>query len=180
MNKKYWQEFYKKGHTLQASSFAKFCKKYIPNSSLIMDLGCGNGRDSYYLSKKGEVIGVDNAVKPKDKRNTTFDQMDLNCVLKKIPIQDVLYSRFFIHSITDKEIENLLKWNKGLFMAEFRSVGDEPVLYKHERNLIDGDWLLATALILGYEILYYNKSKGLAKYKNEDPLIGRIICRRKH
>ena len=62
--KDYWENFYKKRHTKRPSSFVKFCKKYIPKGSLILDLGCGNGRDSYYLSRFGKVEGVNYACQP--------------------------------------------------------------------------------------------------------------------
>ena len=63
MNKSYWENFYKNKHTLKPSSFAKFVRKFIKGKDLIVyDLGCGNGRDSYYLGlgkKKWRVIGID-------------------------------------------------------------------------------------------------------------------------
>lgn len=182
MNKKYWKSFYKNKHIASPTPFAKFVLKYLkkehPNYNSIIDLGCGNGRDTYYFGKMGyNIIGIDSANKPKDKKNIIFKQMDLKEFFLNINNYDVVYSRFFIHSITNKEIDLLLDWAKNLFVAEFRAKEDIPILFKkHNRNKIDGNKFLKTLINKNYEILYYTKSKNLAKYKNENPIIIRVIA----
>jgi hypothetical protein len=64
-------------------------------------------------------------------------------------------------------------------MAEFRIKGDKPKLFKdHERNLIDGKWLIDELKKNGFEIIYSKKGRNMAKYKNENPLVGRVIAKR--
>ncbi|MHA1853887.1 MAG: hypothetical protein ACTSUF_10345 [Candidatus Heimdallarchaeaceae archaeon] len=179
--KEYWENFYKKKHITYPSSFAKFCSRYIQKDWYLLDLGCGNGRDSYYLGKYAyEVRGCDYACLPKHKDNVTFVKRDFELMLKNIPFYEVIYARFFIHSISDRQISKLLDKVSLYLMLEFRCKEDIPKLYKHERNLIDSDKLLKKLLNKNYEIKFFQKDTGLSKFKGEDPVIGRIICQKKH
>jgi 2-polyprenyl-3-methyl-5-hydroxy-6-metoxy-1,4-benzoquinol methylase len=58
---KYWNKFYKKKSIISESTFAKFTYKKILNKKVkLLDIGCGNGRDSYFFNKKGfHVTGID-------------------------------------------------------------------------------------------------------------------------
>ena len=52
----YWESFYKKKNKFKESTFAKFVYKKIKNKKLngaLIDIGCGNGRDSVFFSKSG-------------------------------------------------------------------------------------------------------------------------------
>lgn len=181
MNQRYWKAWYKKKHELEPSDFAKSCVKEFRPYSHIIDLGCGNGRDSYFFADKGHaVMGVDFAVSPKPSFTngyTSFTNQNLSDLFKTKCLYDVVYSRFFLHAISKRDLINLLKWSKGLFIAEFRCVGDKPVLYtKHKRNLIDLDELVYDMKNLYYGIISEGQGRGLAKYKNEDPFVGRIMA----
>ena len=65
MDKKYWEEYYKKEfpkESLEKSSFADFCSEnYIKEGSLTLcDVGCGSGRDTIYFSTLGlNTIAID-------------------------------------------------------------------------------------------------------------------------
>jgi len=176
MNKKYWEDYYS---NLLPSNFAKFCVKYLKKNSKIVDVGCGNGRDSYYFSSLGfNVCGVDYALKPYN-NNVIFKKLSVNKLVKSSCIYDIVYSRFFLHSIKNKEIINLINWTKNIFIAEFRDISDKPKIYKnHIRNLIDGEWVKNMLINKNFKIIYYKKSKNLAKYKNENPTIVRIIAKK--
>lgn len=180
MNKKMWENFYLSEHDQYPTSFAKFAIDFIPACSEVIDLGCGNGRDSYYLGEKGnQVKGFDYAFQPKDFNGALFSTANLTSIFKEKCSYDVVYSRFFLHSITANEVRQLLAWSKGLFLAEFRCVGDNPVIYKdHKRTIIYPEFIFETMIDMEYEILYFHKSRGLAVYKEEDPLVGRIVARR--
>ena len=179
MNKKYWELFYSNE---LPSSFAKFCIKYFSrlDNNKIIDVGCGNGRDSYYFGNSGFYVhGIDYAIEPYDNNMVSFRKIALSKLVKTPCIYDVVYSRFFLHSITTKEIVSLIDWTKDLFMAEFRDVSDKPRIYtNHKRNLVDGEWVKTLLLKKGFSIKYYKRGRGLAKYKNENPLIVRIIAER--
>lgn len=53
-NKKYWDDFYKIFLVKEESSFARFVYKKIQNKKInkLLDVGCGNGRDTFFFLKK--------------------------------------------------------------------------------------------------------------------------------
>jgi SAM-dependent methyltransferase len=180
MTDNYWKNFYVNRHTLRPSSFAKFIVKYFRNNNIIFyDLGCGNGRDSYYIGKKFRVIGIDKNIRPADRNMSSFIQCDISNVLCGAYCPDVVYSRFLLHSIPYNLVNDIIKWTKGYFVAQCRSEGDEPVVFRdHDRFFIDGNQLVSDLINNDFNILYYKKDRNLAKYKNENPLIIRIIAKK--
>jgi tellurite methyltransferase len=171
MNKNYWKEFYKIN---QPTKFAKLCIDYLDKNSFIVDVGCGNGRDTkYFKSLDIPAIGCDFA-----------SDCDLRIPLKElisIPRSKitVIYSRFFLQCLSNKEIIDFIHWTKDrLFMAEFRIKGDVPKIFAdHKRNFVDMNWLKEVLKNKGFDILYFKSGRNLAKYKQENPLVGRIIAR---
>ena len=169
MSKQYWEEYYKNE---QPSSFAKFCLFYIPKNSSIIDVGCGNGRDTKYFNNRFVTYGVDYA-------SNACAKMSLKELMKNKAIINVVYSRFFLHCISNREIIDFIKWTPEWFMAEFRVKGDKPKLFKdHERNFVNFEWLLSELKRQKFKIVYSKKGRGMAKYRNEDPLVGRVIAKR--
>jgi ubiquinone/menaquinone biosynthesis C-methylase UbiE len=185
MNKQHWDNFYKKGKApLQPTEFAKFCLRFIPKGASVVDLGCGNGRDTYFFAKQKNILGaegIDVSANNKWTSKARFEKEDFKNELD-FDYAEVIYSRFFIHSIDTFSITRLLEMmiKDQYFMAEFRVKGDEPKLYKdHKRNLVDSDWFLQLLMAYGFEIIYFEKGKGMAKYKTEDPLVIRVISKKK-
>jgi len=179
-NKEYWEKFYKQFKYCKPSKFVKFAIKYIPEGSKVLDAGCGNGRDTYFLGQYFDVIGVDYAIKPKKKKDNKarFIKKDLRDLFREKNTFDVIYSRLLLNNFWDDEIIRFLKWSKGsILLIECRAKGDQPKLFQHKRNLVDGNILLDNLLRLEYDILYYIKSKGLSPFRGEDPLFIRIIAR---
>ena len=153
MDKKYWDEFYKKNHDKKSisscSSFAKFCQdKFFLETFSIVELGCGNARDSFYFAEKGHnVIAIDQSIsegvrEKKRHKNIEFfesdfvaenyDSADGICGRKKYTLatKKAFYSRFTIHSITKQEEQEVLRkvYNAldagGLFLVEARTTKD--------------------------------------------------------
>lgn len=177
MNKKYWIDFYKKNGLKESTSFAKFGIKYFPKNATVIDMGCGSGRDSYFFAKKGfNTVGIDYAIKPIETKNVSFRISNIKEV--EIEKYDVVYSRFFLHSINDNVIDSILERStKSIFIAEFREKNDVPLLYKnHGRNLIDGNSFLSKLIERNYDIIYYKKGYDMAVYKKENPLVVRIVA----
>ena len=54
----YWNNFYGDKKKFRESSFARFVLKKIKNKKnfKIIDIGCGNGRDSFFLVKKNLML----------------------------------------------------------------------------------------------------------------------------
>ena len=135
---KYWNKFYKKKSITKESTFAKFTYKRIINKKAkILDIGCGNGRDSYFFNKKGfEVTGIDISQKVIEKnsknkmKNLSFKKFDIG--KDKINDKfDIIYCRFFVHTV-DELLENKLiklikdsKNKKTIVFFEFRNFKDK-------------------------------------------------------
>lgn len=187
MNKKetqYWNNFYKDFKFLKESAFSQFVGNYFEktNNLKILDLGCGNGRDSYYFSSKHFVLGIDKSNKPFNKHNCKFILGDMITVDKTD--FDIIYSRFTFHSITDIQQEQLIKTIKsGTYLCietrsdkgidTYRVYGDN-----HYRNLTNINKLKNLLTKYDFEILYIEESDNFAIYKEENPICIRVICRK--
>lgn len=199
---KYWEKFYKNNNKpFEPSEFAKFILPYLENNKKLIELGCGNGRDSIFLSKKTNVLGVDqvnNEIEFLNKEFKNDNLLFLSMDFTNLDVDDkfdYVYSRFTLHSI-DEEAENrVVNWvsnnlnNNGLFFVEARSIND--TLYNtgtrisgnenftdHYRRYMDKDIFISKLENLGFEIIYCIESNGLAVYKDEDPKIVRIISKK--
>lgn len=188
-----------------ASSFARFClEKYIKKQVTIVELGSGNGRDAIYFAKHNHLVyALDlsiEAVKTEQKVvneqsiknlitiNTDFIDFDYS-TLKNI---DIFYSRFTMHSI-DEEAENIIL-NKiytslktdGLCMIEARTIEDNMfsqgkridsniAMTNHYRRFLNADLFLKKCLTIGFRIIYFTEESGLSVYKDDDPVLLRLI-----
>jgi 2-polyprenyl-3-methyl-5-hydroxy-6-metoxy-1,4-benzoquinol methylase len=103
--------------TLQHSSFCLWACEQLcvlglhpTKENIILDVGCGNGRDSYYLCSMGyTVIGIDSAVCPENKHGALFQQHDaLNIPEAILRTAKVIYARFFLHALTDQQQNEFL------------------------------------------------------------------------
>ena len=195
---KYWNSFYEKPHDLSPSWFAAFVKDRLKEEDTVLDLACGNGRDSFYL--KGyckEVYAIDKSSISINKLQETHTdcpslQHNLHFVccdvseVAKLPTPSVVYARFFLHSITEDKQEELFQWLSTLpsstkLLIECRSdkdKGDKHYGTDHYRRLINYEDLLLDLEAIGYTIEYSVESKGLSPYHKEDPFLIRVEARR--
>ena len=174
LNETYWKDFYSHGHTLKPSPFACWVRPQIVHKRTI-DLGCGNGRDTYHLAQYNDVTGVDLYAPDEDMfhRGTIEDYL-AHCVHA-----DVIYCRFLFHAIEEKLQWSILHWVRrtgATLYAEMRSVQDHPN-HDHQRRLIDGQKLLSDLLEAKFSIIHYQEGHGLAVYKNEDPHVIRVVAK---
>jgi len=128
--------------------------------------------------------------------NAHFEAIDFNLLdslesdfLDKI---DIFYSRFVLHAIPEALEDKILAYmydrlpRNGKMMHEFRTNGD--VLMKqgenlseservtdHYRRFIDTKKFRNKLLQLGFEEVYFMESDGLAIYKEEDPVVARVV-----
>ena len=203
---KYWNKFYKKSPSYKESSFARFIfKKFkIIKRKKLIDIGCGNGRDSFYFWKKDlDVVGLDisdSAIKNNrllSNKKLKFLKLDIN---KKVILKDkydYIYSRFFLHAISKVGEKNLLKLINSIkkkntyCFFEFRNHND--LIFKkkraqikhgnliefekgHFRRVIDPSKFIETITkIFKIKIIYTKSSINLSKVKNGNPNLSRII-----
>ena len=198
----YWNKFYKKASVQEQSKFALFAYKKIiklKKKFKMIDIGCGNGRDTvFFIKKKIDIIGLDRSnVIRKNKNIFKKKFIKKNICAKNLNFKkkfDVLYARFFIHAINAKEQENFFKnvkrilRKRGLIFLEFRTIKDPLIkkgikISKHERyddhyrRFIDPHEFKNKMKKMNFKIIYFKTSNKYAVYKNQKPHICRAILK---
>ncbi len=201
----YWENYYSKHpEPSNCSPFANFVTPFLQKGKRLIELGCGNARDSKHFAQYGtNVLAIDQCKKEiaflsekfKDIKNLKFTAADMTN-LTELEKSDYLYSRFTIHAIDRSGEERLIKWAasnlkaNGLFFVEVRSVkdelfgqgealGDNAFFTDHYRRFIVLKELINQFSKNGLEVIYSLESKGLAPYKTQDPVVIRIIAQKK-
>ena len=197
MNTDYWNKFYSDVMNTNPSTFASFCLSYIsPNDSLI-DIGCGDGRDSIFFAQRlKHVVSIDNSSKTIDNlqktnklSNNEFYNLDIESLQlfnQSMNKQfDVIYCRFLLHAIAEDREDILLNWAYktlpigGRIMIETRTTEDEklPKHYdNHYRRYIDTNVLCHKLESLKFKIIHHEEGTGLSPFKAEDPYLARIVA----
>jgi SAM-dependent methyltransferase len=210
----YWNQYYADVNAPDAapqepSDFARsITEKYLVKGNRLLELGCGNGRDSIYFDQNGiNVVAIDSSsqtIKTLNKwrsdnyRSVLFACDDFTCTNAVYQqLFDYVYSRFTLHSITElqeigviRNVSNAL--NKGgLFFIEVRSVNDDiygmgeaagrdAYIYNgHYRRFIRKNEMVERLKKYGgFEIVYSEEDRSFARYKDMDPPVIRIIARK--
>ena len=198
----YWDEYYQKDNAPSfPSPFAEYVASKLNTKQNILEIGCGNGRDSKYFSSKGHhVTGLD--------RSAEAIELCKNLYSSDEPIEffygtitdlaktnkkkfDLIYSRFVIHAMSlNEELEmlkmsyKLLKKNGQLFI-ECRSTND-PLSQKgeilshtervfgHYRRFIILEEFKLRLVKTGFEVVEAIENIGLAKFGEENPMVIRV------
>ena len=144
-DKKYWTEYYaQNSKPTIASTFAEFVLPYLNENKNLIELGCGNGRDSlYFVQNNINVIAVDQVQSEIDYLNNNHKEDNIificddftnlentdNNIINDINF-DYIYSRFTFHSINESKEDKTLDWIEnnlskgGFFLLEARSIND--------------------------------------------------------
>jgi tellurite methyltransferase len=195
IDKKFWKKFYGKKQIMPPSAFAAHCLKWFEKGTKILDAGCGDGRDSVFFAEKGySVIAIDGA-STVNIPGVLFYQDDIS-KLRDFPVDNV-YCRFTLHSLTVEEESGFLDWcsdnirSHGILAIEGRSVASllfrkgvpgpdkNSKITDHYRRFIDINELTEKLRKRDFKIIRSVQRVGLAKMKKENPLIVRIIARKK-
>ncbi len=192
-NKTYWNDFYKKNIApVEPSDFAKFTLSILKErkSNYLLDIACGNGRDStYFISNDIKTDSLDLSYPGNSELN--FIQSDM--LTFDYSNYDVLYLRFVLHTITESDLDVLLdrikatakdclifietRSTKGITNEEksetfFKSsVGDE-----HFRMLYSEEYL-TKKLSEKFKISLSIEASDLAEYKGDNPYCIRYILK---
>jgi len=201
---------YEKGEIPEdCSSFALSLVGKIDLKEPIIDLGCGNGRDTIFFLRKGaaHVTAVDlSEYAVSSLSEKIFAEQDRVSIIHgdftRLPKIDqrfgTAYTRFSLHSVSEEAASQCLCWvfehliDGGLLCIEARSVNDKlcgkgtPVsgernawICDHYRRFICLQELEAELVRIGFVILLSMESNGLAVYKDDDPEVIRIHAKRK-
>ena len=195
LNGNYWKDFYKKKKlTFKNSEFSNFVLDFISKREdikTILDIGCGNGRDSEYFSDYYKVTGIDLNIPTKESKVDYIQKS----IIDIDDCYDVYYSRFLVHSISEIELDIMLKniinkmSSNSLLFIETRSIkgigeGDKlqanfksSIGDTHFRILYSMDYLKNKLISIGFSIDYEIEDNDLAIYKDENPYIIRLVCK---
>lgn len=203
MDTEYWNKFYRSNaEPVPPSQFAAFVANEFGNAYQILELGSGNGRDSFFFASMGyQVIGVDNSIEAisgcknrimSKHENVQFLHMDMIEAIDKIdelglhkdePI--VIYARFIYHALSESQsIALLSKLGKATkifdlkIALEFRNE-DDSKLYKyysnHFRRYESTERFREKCKQHDLQIVYEASGIGFAKHKFDDASVTRAI-----
>lgn len=210
-DEEYWDKYYmsediKNTFMIKPSLFAQsMLRKYMEDGKDLIELGCGNGRDSIYFAENGlNVIGIDaSQVAIKKLQDTkhldscTFICDDFVSTEAIYQIQnDYCYSRFTLHAINEQQetqvllkIYHMLK-EKGYLFIEARSIHDgkygfgkkvekNAFIYDgHYRRYIDLTELSEKLKQIGFVIIEQEESDQFAPKKGENAVCIRVIAQK--
>ena len=198
----YWDEYYQKDNAPSfPSPFAEYVASKLSTKQNILEIGCGNGRDSKYFSSKGHhVTGLDRSAEAIELCKNLYSSDEpieffygtITDIAKTNKKQfDLIYSRFVIHAMSlNEELEmlkisyKLLNKNGQLFI-ECRSTND-PLSQKgeilshtervfgHYRRFIILEEFKLRLVKTGFEVVKAIENIGLAKFGEEDPMVIRV------
>lgn len=205
-DRQYWNKYYQKiaKYQVEPSDFAKLIEGKLPINSHILELGCGNGRDSLFFLRNGhDVIAIDASDVAIEKLNeiTSNEENALfvcdNFVKCKPLYQmkyECIYSRFTLHAITEEQEDELLAnvkealYSGGIFCIEARTIHDEIFgkgikiahntfeYNNHFRRFINVEEFADKLEQFGFDIIMLEEAQGFSKTKDSNPILMRCIA----
>ena len=203
----FWGRFYAaSGHLVptEASLFAQWVAERESSGNLI-DLGCGNGRDTLFFAQRGfRVTGVEGHPRagrktllglPADGRpeirqlnlESLRDTLLLGAELARGEGERSVYSRFLMHALTDAARQNAWRLMAmslragGRGYLEFRTPKDArrfKAFGEHFRRYLSPDEAEEEAALVGLRVVHREVGTGLAPFEREDPVLCRMIVER--
>lgn len=199
-DKAYWQAFYAKSVApVFPSQFAVFANSWTLGQEInIVEFGCGNGRDSQFFHNQGHNVTVtdqhvSDELQTLASRSDRFNFVEGDVTETSAQIfstqpsngaQQVIYSRFFQHSIPEAVEKQMLvniseNMDPGaLLFFEFRLEQDtdiDKIFKAHFRRFPSSDLFVNTLDGFGLNCVYRCEGTGFANYKEEDPYVGRFV-----
>jgi SAM-dependent methyltransferase len=201
----YWDQFYQERQLPTfPSQFSIFAlNEFHPNC--VVDIGCGNGRDTFFFASYGlTTIGVDasaSAIRACRSSAEHLGATEMQFIESSIADDSLserisalvsqkcsnllIYSRFFVHAINEEEegslielARKLLLAHNGSFVCEFRTIKDE-LLPKntatHYRRFIDPSQFISNAEDAGLRCSYFVEGTGMAKSGVDDAHVARVV-----
>ena len=206
----YWDAFYSSNLPLELeepSPFAKSVVHWLPANTHVIDVGCGNGRDSIFFLNNGFGVtaldGSSSAIQKLCQSESRFEinqnsfilnfedlqetMENANCLsLKLSTVSFAIYARFFLHAISEFAQKSFFDWvaeilRPGEFIfLEYRSPqsSDFYAMGSHFRRLIEPKTVSDLLIALGFEIMESDSSKDFAPFKSETAMVSRTIARK--
>ncbi len=197
----FWDSYYKaKSDTFPNSDFSAYCLSSLEKGSSLIDIGCGDGRDSLFFSKNHiYTTGIDfssEAIKHNktlENNYLNFLNIDLNLIDEFKVEFDFAYCRFLFHAINDEVEDILFKWlTKNISRQIFieTRIYDKKISQKNEshfRRYFTEQEFIEKINNLDFSIIYSESSRTFSRYKDIykvedlkiDPLLLRMIISKK-
>lgn len=200
----YWNQYYAQGKAVEVPSlFAQFSAEQMQAGRSLLELGCGNGRDSIYFYTKGlRVTAIDASDSIVSKLQSKYQNEDICFVCDDFVCSptifvgqyDYIYSRFSLHAINEEQenevIENIYNAlnSHGKVFIEVRSVNDDifgkgkmvarnSYIYEgHFRRFVQMEELKNKLENQNFSIIYAEEKRDFAPFGDSNPPIIRIIA----
>lgn len=175
MNNKYWENFYSTFKEARASTFSSYVFKFI-DEGVLVDLGCGNGRDLNFFIEAGlQAYGVDEAF-----NSPIIENQNISDFIKFNEAPPYVYARFLWHSIDRETQLKILNWVKYWVFIEARTTEDENLeksFPQHERNYVNVPQLVKDLKDRGFTIVELSEGN-FSPYNRENPHLVRVVARK--
>jgi hypothetical protein len=198
----HWHQFYILNEQPDPTPFADFVLRSIPAPDLILDVGCGTGRDTIHFSRSGiPAVGIDAspaAIQQAERQRMAAKMPcrfiiadlgradEISAVLASFPPVNalVVYLRFFFHSVPEELEDRLLsaltqQFASFTLAAEFRTEQPQPGAKRHYhyRRCIDPDSFQAKLEErYGFVVRHREESFGFSALNGDDPHLCRMIA----
>lgn len=186
-----WDRYYRSGKAPEMpSAFAQAVEPLLKCYSSILDVGCGNGRDSVYFRQMGhEPIGVDQSREAVELARTAipgviFQPMSAIEALSVFRDWDVIYMRWLLHAVPRRRADTILKLAScsltpgGVLAIEARSAnGEQPD--DHARWPVPRQQLREKLERLGLTVEMMSESTDFSPVGDDRPLLLRCLARLK-
>lgn len=200
----YWNQYYAaKSGPAGPSDFARFVAEYLEPGQKLIDLGCGEGRDSLYFQGLGlRVSAVDSAREAigliEAQKRPVFAVCDDFVRAKALFCVDYAhaYARWVVHAINVEQQAEMIRnvhqalTDGGRFFIEVRTVADpkyglgdplEPDAFfqdQHYRRFIRPGELRRELEEQGFVIDYFQESDQFSVVGEDRPCLLRVVARK--
>jgi bifunctional enzyme CysN/CysC len=202
----HWNSYYSGGHLIaEPSSFARLVVEQVSGAGRMLEIGCGNGRDSVFFASRGlrvtaldpseaaiDVCRASPGGEVVDFMHGAADQLTAS----HDETFDVAYSRFCLHAMTEaEEVETLNAVRRAsrpgaAFYIECRSINDplarkgeviSPTerIHGHYRRFIVLDELKARLDRAGFDVLWAEEADNVAAIAGDNPVVIRLAATRR-
>lgn len=204
----YWNKLYDHREdgtiSVEPSPFAAWTHERESGTPLLVDIGCGNGRDALAFARWGHsILGLDyagvgvragNSAARRESLYADFERCNLYDLRHALAMgarlalesrSKALYSRFLVEALENQGRHNLWRLAEmalrggGRMYLEFRVQDDAETLSRHRedvRHLLPSQAVAEEIRRRGGQIEHREESRGLAHHVDGDPLVCRLVA----
>lgn len=186
------------------STFARWMRDREDRDALVVDVGCGTGRDALWLARNGhDSLGLDYAPTGFGTARVTAEHEGLSASFEKFNLYDlraalavgtrlahdrrarIVFARFLVHALRDEGRQNLWRLAQlalrggGRLYLEFRAPRDsttEHAFGRRYRNFVEPAIVVREIEQRGGRIEYRSEGQGMAAFDGEDPHVCRLVA----